>query len=83
MKLVINPKTKKQETAVKKFLDSEDINFSIVAEDAAVYKTSPKKKLTDKEKQILDNLSQSVEFVKKYRKGKTKVKSINQLLNEL
>ena len=56
---------------------------SLVEEDAAVYKTSPKKKLTEKEKQILDNLSQSIDFVKKYSKGKTKTKSINQLLNEL
>ena len=55
--------------------------LSLVEEDAAVYKTSPKKKLTEKEKQILDNLPQSVDFVKKYNKGKIKAKSINQLLN--
>ena len=55
--------------------------LSLVEEDAAVYKTSPKKKLTEKEKQILDNLPQSVAFVKKYSKGKIKAKSINQLLN--
>ena len=57
--------------------------LSTVEEDAAVYKTSPKKKLTDKEKKILDNLSHSVDFVNKYSKGETKAKSINQLLNEL
>ena len=57
--------------------------LSTVEEDAAGYKTSPKKKLTDKEKKILDNLSHSIDFVNKYSKGKTKVKSINELLNEL
>jgi hypothetical protein len=34
-------------------------------------------------KQVLDNLSASVRFVRKYRQGKTRVKSIDQLLNEL
>lgn len=33
-----------------------------------------KKQLTKKEKQLLDNLSASVEFVKKYRQRKTKAK---------
>ncbi|MBI1780842.1 MAG: hypothetical protein HYR66_05675 [Sphingobacteriales bacterium] len=66
-----NPKTKKESKP------------TIVEEDAALYKTQPKKKLTDKEKEILDNLSHSIEFVKKYSKGKTKAKSINRLLNEL
>jgi hypothetical protein len=55
----------------------------LVEEDAAVYKTSSKKKLTSKEKEILDNLSHSIDFVKKFSKGKAKAKSINQLLNEL
>lgn len=64
-------KSKKQET------------LSTAEESAAIYKTAPKKKFTDKEKHILDNLAHSVDFVKKYSKGKTKAKSINQLLNEL
>ena len=66
---------------IKKVVNRKE--SSIVEEDAAVYKTSPKKKLTGKEKKILDNLSESVDFVNKYSKRKTKVKSINQLLNEL
>jgi hypothetical protein len=40
-------------------------------------------KLSKKEKQILENLSRSVLFVKKYTKGKAKAISISQLLNEL
>jgi uncharacterized protein YktB (UPF0637 family) len=83
MKMIVNTKSKKQEKVVKTFLDDLDIEFSIVEEEAAVYKTSPAKKLTKKEKQILENLSQSVDFVNKHRKGKVKAKSFNQFLNEL
>lgn len=83
MKLVVNPKTRKQEKAVKEFLDDLHIEFTMAEEDQAVYKTTPKKRLTKKEKEILDNLSQSVGFVKKFDKRKTNTKSINQLLNEL
>ena len=66
---------------IKKAVNKKEL--SLVEEDAAVYKTSPKKKRTDKEKKILDHLSESIDFVNKYSKGKTKTKSINQLLNEL
>ena len=83
MKLIIKPHSKKQEKTVKQFLDEHDVAFTVVNEEQAVYKTTPKKQLNKKEKQVLDNLSYSVEFVKKYNKGKAKAKSINQLLNEL
>jgi len=83
MKLVVNTKSKKQAKAVKDFLDQLSIDFTVVQEKEAVYKTTTKKPLTKKEKQVLDNLTQSVDFVKKYAKGKTKTKSLNQVLNEL
>ena len=83
MKLVVNTKNKKQEKMVQTFLAGHDIEFSMVQEEEPVYKTSPKKQLTKKEKQILDNLSQSVDFVKKYGKSKQKGKTLNQLLDEL
>jgi hypothetical protein len=83
MKLVVNPKTKKQEKAVKEFLDDLHIEFTMAEEEQSVYKITPKKQLTKKEKDILNNLSQSVDFVKKYNKRKSNTKSINQLLNEL
>ena len=83
MKLIVNLKTKRQEKIIKKFLDDLAIEFTMAEEEAAVYKTTPKKQLTKKEKLILDNLSQSVDFVKKYNKRKPNTKSINQLLNEL
>lgn len=83
MKLVVNPKNKKQEKALRHFLEEAAIDFTIVQEEAAEYKISPKKTVSKKQKAILDNLEKSVEFVNKYRKGKTKAKSIQQLLNEL
>ena len=51
-------KTKKEET------------IPLVQEDAAVYNTIRNNKLTDKEKVILDNLSHSIDFVKKIQQRK-------------
>jgi hypothetical protein len=83
MALIVKTKTKKQEKVVRDFLNDLDIEFlSVVEEDPAPYKTV-KKPLTAKEKKILKEIDQSVDFVNKYKKGKTKAKSLNQLLNEL
>ncbi len=84
MKLIVNTKTKKEEKVVKDFLASQDIDFQTkVEEEGATYKTIPKNQLTSKEKKILNNLDNSVDFVNKYKKGKAKAKSLNQLLKEL
>lgn len=84
MAIIVNIKTKKQEKVVKAFLSELDIDFQTLAEeDEAPYKTNPKKLLTPKEKKILSDLDKSVDFVNKYKKGKTKAKSLNQLVNEL
>jgi len=83
MKLIVNPKNKKQAKAVKDFLAATAIDFTIAEEDAAVYKTTPKKNYSKKEKNILESLEQSVDFVNKYKKGKVRTKSLKQLLNEL
>lgn len=84
MALIVNPKTKQQEKVVKAFLNSLAIDFQTQAEEEAIpYKISRKKSHTPKEKEILTNLDESVDFVNNYRKGKTKAKSLNQLLNEL
>lgn len=84
MPIIVNIKTRKQEKIVKEFLNELDIEFLTIAEeDAAPYKTAPKKSLTPKEKKILKDLDQSIDFVNKYKKGKAKAKSINQLLDEL
>ena len=81
--MIVNTNSKKQEKVIKTFLEDQDIKFTMVEEEAAVYKTSPTKQLTKKEKQILENLSQSVDFINKHRKGKAKAKPLNQFLNEL
>lgn len=83
MKLIVNPKNKKQEKIAKDLLAGAAIDFTIVQEDAVPYKTSAKKQLSKKEKNILENLEQSVTFVNKYKKGNAKAKSLKQLLNEL
>jgi hypothetical protein len=83
MKLIVNPKTKAQEKVIKAFLEDLDIEFTKVEEDPVPYKIAPKKSLTQKEKKILESLDESVNFVNKYKKGKTRTKSLNQLLNEL
>jgi hypothetical protein len=84
MAIIVKIKNKKQEKAVTDFLNDKDIEFqNILEEDAAVYKTTPKKTYTTKEKKILKSIGESVDFVKQYRKGKTKAKSFNQLMNEL
>ena len=36
-----------------------------------------------RKKEVLDDINDSVDFVKKYEKGKVKAKSFQQLLNEL
>lgn len=84
MAIIVKTKSKKQEKAVKDFLNNHDIEFqTYAAEEAAPYIIKSSKKKTAKEKQILNNLDQSVDFVNKYKKGKIKSKSFNQLLNEL
>jgi uncharacterized protein YoxC len=41
------------------------------------------KKLTTKEKQLLRDIDESVDFINNFKKSRTKAKSINQLLDEL
>jgi len=86
MKLIVNPKTKQEEKALKTFLEDNLIDYMKLEEEAAIYqtkKTAKAKQLTKKEKKILHNLDESIDFVNKYKTGKAKAKSFNQLLNEL
>ncbi len=43
----------------------------------------PAKKFTKREKEILDGIEESVEWIKKYEKGEVKAKPFQQLLDEL
>ncbi len=84
MAIIVKAKTRKQEKVVKDFLNQLDIEFQTIAEeDEAPYKIISKKPLTPKEKKILKGLDDSVDFVNKFKEGKTKGKSLNQLLNDL
>ena len=42
-----------------------------------------KQKITAKEKQLLIDIEESVEYINNYKKGKVKAKSISELLDEL
>ena len=42
-----------------------------------------KQKITAKEKQLLIDIEDSVEYINNYKKGKVKAKSISELLDEL
>jgi hypothetical protein len=42
-----------------------------------------KQKITAKEKQLLIDIEESVEYINNYKKGRVKAKSINELLDEL
>ena len=40
MKLIVTPQNKKQEKAIKDFLETKAIDFTVAEEDAAMYKTA-------------------------------------------
>jgi hypothetical protein len=70
--MVIHIKNKRKIPFVKELLAQMDF-IEVVSE----------KKTSTKKKQILADLKESVDFVNTYKKGKTKAKSLKQLLNEL
>ena len=70
--LILNIKNKKKVPFLRELL--KRMEFVEVVE--------PKKKSVRKSK-ILSDLDEAVDFVNKHKKGKAKVTSFNQLLNEL
>jgi len=82
MKLIVKPKTKQQEKDIKTFLENHSIDYTKLEEDAAIYrtrKTTKEKQLTKKEKNILQNLDESVGFVNKYKRGRAKTNLVNEI----
>lgn len=69
--ITIQVKNKKKLPFIKELLAQMDF-LQVVPESKSA-----------KKKQILADLKESVDFVNTYKKGKTKTKSIKQLLNEL
>ncbi|MFI5188061.1 MAG: hypothetical protein ACHQF0_15125 [Chitinophagales bacterium] len=83
MKLIVKPKTKKEEKVIKTFLENHSIDYLKLEEDAAIYEKEPKaKSLSEKEKNTLKNPDGSVDLINKYKKeklSKTNIKFINEL----
>ena len=85
--IIVKTKNKKQEKALKDFLESQDIDYnSVVQEDAAVYTTkkaaSPKKNSKAKERLIAE-IKEAVRQVNLIKQGKLKGRPIQELLDEL
>lgn len=69
--ITIQVKNKKKLPFIKELLAQMDF-LEVVTESKAA-----------KKKQLLADLKESVDFVNSFKKGKTKTKSLKQLLNEL
>jgi hypothetical protein len=85
--IIVKAKNKKQEKAVKEFLESRDIDYSsVVQEDAVVYKTRkkvrPEKNSKAKEKLIAE-IKEAVKQVNLIKQGKLKARPVQELLDEL
>jgi len=70
--IIIKVKNKRKVAFVKELLSQIDF-IEVLSE----------KPSATKKKQLLNDLKESVDFVNQYKKGKTKSKSLKQLLNEL
>ena len=70
--IIIKVKNKHKVAFVKELLSQIDF-IEVLSE----------KPSATKKKQLLNDLKESVDFVNQYKKGKTKSKSLKQLLNEL
>ncbi len=91
--IIAHPQTEEQVNVIKAFMTALKINFEIAKSDNETYnqefidKTLQGKKDIEKGKeikaQILQGLKEAVEQVNQAKKGKTKLKSVHQLLNEL
>ncbi len=85
--IIVKTKTKKQEKTVKAFLESQDIDYSSVAqEDAAVYapKRAVKRKKNSRAKErLIAEIKEAVRFINLVKEGKRKARPAKELLNEL
>lgn len=85
--IIIKTKNKKQEKAVKYFLESQDIDYcSVVQEDAAVYtikKTARPKKNSKAKQRLIAEIKEAVAYINLVKQGKRKAMPAKQLLDEL
>ena len=76
--LTVNINNKKSEKAIKAMLDALGLSYNIEATSAREDRT-----LNKKERQIFDNLKQSLAEIKLHQQGKIKLRDAKQLLSEL
>lgn len=72
--LILNVKDKSKIPFLRQLL--KHLDFIEIAEDTA-------KKKALKKKEILDDIEESVDFIRRYNKGEVKAKPFKQLLDEL
>ena len=72
--LILNVKEKKKLPFLKELL--KHMEFVEVIDPAT-------KKISAKEKQLLAEINEAIEFVNKYKQGRVKAKALHQLLDEL
>lgn len=86
-KIIIKAKNKKQEKAVKEFLDSHDIDYSsVIQEEPAAYitkKTTTSKKHNKAKEKLIAEIKEAVKYINLVKQGKRKAKSAKELLDEL
>jgi len=85
MKLIVNPKTKKQEKEIKSFLEDHSIDYIKLEEETGVYQTRKitKAKQPAKKEKLISEIKEAVGEMKLIRSGKKKARSAEEFLNEL
>ena len=85
MKLIVNPKTKKQEKDIKTLLENHSRDYIKLEDEAAVYRArrksvSKKAKATGK---LKDEIKEAVKEMRLIRSGKKRARNAEDFLNEL
>ena len=91
--IIAHPQTDEQVNVIKAFMTAHKIKFEISKSNNETYNPEFVDKILQGKKdieqgkgikaQILEGLKEAVEQVNQAKKGKTKLKSVHQLLNEL
>jgi hypothetical protein len=77
MKLIVKPKTKKEEKAIKTFLEDHSIDYLKLEEEAAVYEKTTAKK--NKKLPITKARAYSKKLIDELQLSKTNVQFVNEL----
>ena len=74
--LTVNINNKKTEKAIKAVLDALGLDYSVAEKSA-------EEQLSKSEQEIFDRLKRSAEQIKKHQNGEVKLRSIDEVLNEV